>query len=162
MFEERDKGRLLANLKSLPHELHDLVVGMSDDELRWRPIPNKWSIAEIIVHLRDVEREVFQVRLRQTLLEDRPTFALWDQERAAIDRDYLSQSARAALVEFGELREQTAAFLKAAPVDQWQRAGVHPSRGEKSVEEMVTWQIKSHDLSHLVQIKDILRIKMPW
>ena len=162
MFEERDKGRLLANLKSLPHELHDLVVGMSDDELRWRPIPNKWSIAEILVHLRDVEREVFQVRLRQTLLEDRPTFAAWDQERTAVERDYLGQSATAALVEFGEIREQTAAFLGAAPVDQWQRVGVHPSRGEKTVEQMVTWQIKSHDLSHLVQIKDILRIKMPW
>lgn len=162
MFEDRDKSRLLANLKSLPHELDDLVAGMSDDELRWRPIPNKWSIAEILVHLRDVEREVFQVRIRQTLLEDRPTFAAWDQERAAVERDYLSQSATAALAEFGEIRSQTAAFLESAPVDQWQRTGIHPARGEKTVEEMVTWQIKSHDLSHLVQIKDILRIKMPW
>ncbi len=105
---------------------------------------------------------MFQVRLRQALLEDRPTFAVWDQERAAVDREYLSQSSTAALVEFGEIRDQTVTFLKAAPVDQWQRVGIHPSRGEKTVEEMVTWQIKSHDLSHLVQIKDILRIKMPW
>ena len=162
MFEERDKARLLANLKSLPNELHDLVVGMSDDELRWRPIPNKWSVAEIIVHLRDVEREVFQVRLRRTLFEDRPVFELWDQDRAAIERNYLAQSPTQALQEFHDLRYETVAFLESAPLDHWQRVGDHPSRGSKTLVELVTFQIKNHDLTHMIQIKDILRIKMPW
>lgn len=161
-MEQRDKLRLLSNLRSLPNELDDLVEGMSDDELRWRPIPNKWSIAEILVHLRDVERDVFQVRLRRSLDEDTPTFELFDQERTAAERDYLAQSARQALGEFRALRTETADALERASVDQWSRVGVHPERGAKSVEDQVVWQVKNHDLGHLVQIKDILRIKMPW
>ena len=161
-MEERDKGRLIANLRSLPNELDDLIDGMSDDELRWRPIPNKWSIGEILAHLRDVEREVFQARLRRTLNEDNPVFELWDQERAASERDYLGQSGRAAVEEFRALRTETADTLARVPIGEWQRVGVHPERGPATVEELVTRQIKNHDLTHMIQIKDILRIKMPW
>ena len=161
-MEERDKGRLISNLKSLPNELEDLVEGLSDEELRWRPIPNKWSIAEILAHLRDVEREAFQVRLRRTIGEDTPTFELWDQERAAADRDYLAQSGRAALDEFKALRAETVAALESVPVEKWERVGVHPERGPATLEEQVTRQVKNHDLTHMIQIKDILRIKMPW
>src|SRR5689334_21249003 len=102
-MEERDKERLLANLRSLPYELDDLVDGVADDELRWRPIPNKWSINEILVHLRDVERDVFQVRLRRALNEDNPVFELWDQNRAAADGAYQEQSGRQALEELKTL-----------------------------------------------------------
>jgi hypothetical protein len=161
-MEERDKERLIANLRSFPNELDDLVAGMSDDELRWRPIPNKWSIGEILAHLRDVEREVFQPRLRRTLHEDNPVFELFDQNQAAADRNYAEQSGRAALDELKALRAETAADLRRVPVEMWSRVATHPERGALTVEEQVTRQIKNHDLSHLVQIKDILRIKMPW
>jgi hypothetical protein len=161
-MEERDKQRLIANLRSLPNELDDLVAGMSDDEMRWRPIPNKWSIGEILAHLRDTEREVFQLRLRRTLHEDNPTFEIFDQNEAASDRNYFEQSGRAALEELKALRAETARDLADVPLEMWSRTGTHPERGALSLEEQVTRQIKNHDLSHLVQIKDILRIKMPW
>jgi hypothetical protein len=162
MLEERDKGRLLSNLESLPYELEDLVAGMSDEDLRWRPIPNKWSIAEILVHLRDVERDVFQVRLRRTLTEDRPTFELFDQEQAASDRNYSGQSATEALAEFRQLRAETIKMLSDAQLNDWGRVGVHPERGSATVEEQVTRQVRHHDVTHMIQIKDILRINMPW
>jgi hypothetical protein len=162
MLEERDKGRLLANLESLPFELEDLVAGMSDDELRWRPIPNKWSICEILVHLREVERDVFQVRLRRTLEEDRPTFELFDQDRAAWDGQYLGQSGTRALAEFRQLRADTIKMLADLPLHEWVRVGVHPERGSATLEEQVTRQIRHHDVTHMIQIKDILRINMPW
>ena len=161
-MEERDKGRLLANLKSLPHELEDLVGELSDEEMRWRPIPNKWSIGEILVHLRDVEREVFHARVSRTVFEDGPEFELWDQDRTAAERGYADQSGRQALDEFRGLRAETVRFLESTPLESWQRAGEHPERGSSTLEEQVTRQIKNHDLTHLVQIKDILRIKMPW
>lgn len=161
-MEERDKERLLANLKSLPHELDDLVQNMSDEELRWRPIPNRWSISEILCHLRDVERDVFQVRLRRTLSEQGAVFELWDQDRVAAERGYDAQSGRQALEEFKALRAETAGSLQSVPVDEWAKTGTHPERGAVSVEDQVVRQIKNHDLTHLVQIKDILRIKMPW
>lgn len=161
-MEERDKARLLSNLQSLPNELHDLIEGLSDDELRWRPIPNKWSICEILAHLRDVEREVFQVRLRRVFTEENPTYELWDQEAAAAHRDYLGQSGRLALEEFRAARDETVGDLAGVPVEMWQRAGNHPERGTETAEGLITRQIRNHDVTHMIQVKDILRIKMPW
>lgn len=161
-MEDRDKLRLLANLRSFPNELDDLVTGLTDDDLRWRPIPNKWSITEILCHLRDVEREVFQVRLGRALNEDTPTYELWDQDKAAWERSYLEQSGHAALNELRELRTQTADTLEGVSLEHWGRVGHHPERGSLSVEDQVVRQIRNHDLPHLIQMKDILRIKMPW
>jgi hypothetical protein len=161
-MEERDKGRLLSNLKSLPYELEDLVSGVPDDDLRWRPIPNKWSIGEILVHLRDVEREVFHPRLSRTVHDDTPHFDLWDADRASHDRDYKGQNGREALAEFRAARAETVKFLESTPLESWQRVGIHPERGPQTVEEQVTRQIRNHDHAHLIQVKDILRLKMPW
>jgi hypothetical protein len=161
-MEERDRGRLIANLKSLPHELEHLTKDLSPDELRWRPIPNKWTVGEIICHLRDVERDVFQVRLRRSLFETDPVFDLFDQERACAERSYLDQDHRQALADFHALRDETVEALMAVPLELWERSGTHPQRGTKTVEEQVTHQVKNHDMSHLIQIRDILRIRMPW
>lgn len=161
-MEERDRGRLIANLKSLPNELDHLTKDLSHEEMRWRPIPNKWSIAEILVHLRDVEREVFLPRLRRSLYEDSPVFEIWDQDAAAESRDYLWQDAKAALADFREARNETIRVLESVPIEMWDRVGVHPERGAATVEEQVTRQLRNHDVTHMVQVKDILRIKMPW
>lgn len=161
-MEDRDKGRLIANLKSLPHELEHLVENLSDEEIGWRPIPNKWSIGEIVVHLRDVEREVFQTRIRRTVTEENPVFEYFDQNHVAEERNYREQDAREALAEFRELRQKTTDFLGSVPSHMWDRVGVHPHRGPSTLEEQITYQIKNHDMTHLVQIKDIIRIKMPW
>jgi len=161
-MQDRDKSRLLANLKSLPNELEHLVKGLSAEELRWRPISGKWSINEVLVGIRDAEREVFQARIRRTLSEDSPVFELWDNARAAGERGYNDQDGHAALAEFRELRGETVRMLEGVPAQEWGRTGVHPAKGPATLEEQVVRQIKNHDLTDLVQIKDILRIKMPW
>lgn len=161
-MHERDRGRLLSNLRSLPNELDHLIEPLPADELRWRPIPNKWSIGEILAHLRDVERDVFQVRLRRTLYEDGPTFESWDQNQVAHERGYHDGDHATAAGEFRELRGETIRMLESVPLEFWERVGVHPERGPASVEQQVTRQIRNHDVTHLIQIKDILRIKMPW
>ena len=82
-MEQRDKDRLLANLKSLPNELDDLLAGLDDQTLRWRPIPNKWSIKEIMCHLRDMERLAYLARYRRMLAEENPLLPNVDQNRIA-------------------------------------------------------------------------------
>jgi hypothetical protein len=161
-MEERDKGRLIANLKSLPHELDDLLDGYSDDELRDHPIPGKWSLGELLVHLRDLEREPFQTRLRRTVEESNPVFEPWDDHVEAAAREYSAQDGRHALEEFKGYRAATVAFLESLPVESWGRVGIHPRRGAETIEQQVVHHIKNRDLAHLVQMKDIVRLRMPW
>ena len=159
---QRDKDRLLCNLKSLPNELEDLLTDLDEETLRWRPIPNKWSVKEIICHLRDMERLAYLARYRRILTEDNPLLEKVDQDKIAVETDYINQDAKAALEEFKRLRWETIQTLEGAPADAWSRAGTHLTDGAMTVEQLVVRQIKGNDLNHLVQMKDIVRLRMPW
>ncbi len=161
-MDQREKDRLLWNLRSLPNELEDLLNDLDEETLRWRPVPNKWSIKEIMCHLRDMEREAYLARYHRILGEDSPSLPNIDQDRLAYERDYINQDARQALDEFKWLRTETVKTLDGVPPDAWSRGGVHEVDGPLSIEQLVHRQIKGNDMNHLVQMKDIVRLKMPW
>jgi hypothetical protein len=161
-MDQRDKDRIIWNLRSLPNELDDLLNGLEEETVRWRPIPNKWSVKEIMCHLRDMEREAYLARYKRILSEDNPMLPNVDQDRIAFETDYISQDLKAALSEFKRLRAETIQTLDAAPVEAWSRGGIHETDGPMTVEQLVLRQIKGNDLNHLVQMKDIVRLKMPW
>ena len=161
-MDKRDKDRIIWNLRSLPNELDDLLNGLDDETMRWRPIPNKWSIKETMCHLRDMEREAYLARYTKILTEDNPALPNVDQDRLAVERDYVNQDAKAALAEFKRLRAETIQTLNDVPVEAWSRGGSHETDGPMTIEQLVLRQIKGNDLNHLVQMKDIIRLKMPW
>jgi len=161
-MDQRDKDRLLCNLKSLPNELEDLLKDLDEDTLRWRPIPNKWSIKEIMCHLRDMELLAYLARYRRMFTEDNPLLPNVDQDRIAFENDYINQDAQTALEEFKRLRAETIQTLEGAPAENWLRSGTHSTDGSMTVEQLVVRQINGNDLNHLVQMKDIVRLKMPW
>jgi hypothetical protein len=161
-MDQRDKDRIIWNLKSLPNELEDLLKDLDEETLRWRPIPNKWSIKEIMCHLRDMEREAYLARYKKLLTEDYPTLPNVDQNRIADEGDYINQDTKTALEDFKRLREETIQTLESAPPEAWLRGGVHETDGPMTVDALVHRQIKGNDLNHLVQMKDIARLKMPW
>ena len=161
-MDQRDKDRILWNLKSLPNELEDLLKDLDEETLRWRPIPNKWSIKEIMCHLRDMEREAYLARYRKMLTEENPFLPNVDQDRIAAESDYINQDARNALDEFKWFRGETIKTLESAQPEAWGRGGLHETDGPMTIEQLVHRQIKGNDLNHLVQMKDIVRLKMPW
>jgi len=161
-MDQREKDRILWNLRSLPNELDDLFDGIDEDTFRWRLVPNKWSIKEIMCHLRDMERLAYLGRYRRILTEENPFLPNVDQDRLAVESDYVNQDVRVALDEFKRLRAETLETLGAAPPEAWSRVGTHETDGPISLEQLVVRQIKGNDLNHLVQMKDIVRLKMPW
>lgn len=161
-MEQREKERLIWNLKSLPNELEDLLGALDEETLRWRPIPNKWSIKEIMCHLRDMERLAYLGRYRRMIDEGNPDLPNIDQDRLARESDYINQDSKLALEEFKRLRSETVQTLSALPLDSWHRTGVHELDGSMTIEQLVTRQIRGNDQNHLVQMKDIVRLKMPW
>ena len=160
-MDQRDKDRLIWNLKSLPNEIADLIRDLDDETLRWNPIPGKWSLTELICHLRDVERLAFLERYRRLLSDENPTFSALDQNQLALDGDYKNQEARSVHADFRRFRLQTVALLESTTPDQWRRSGTHERLGPLNVERLVMLQ-KDHDLNHLLQMKDVVRLKMPW
>jgi hypothetical protein len=161
-MDQREKERILWNLKSLPNELEDLLKDLDEETLRWRPRPDKWSIKEIMCHLRDMEELAYLARYRRMLAEDNPRLPNVDQDRIAIERDYINQDSRAALEDFKWLRAETVSTLESASVEAFSRTGVHEALGELTIEQLIARHIKGNDINHLSQMKDIVALKMPW
>jgi hypothetical protein len=161
-MDQREKDRLLNNLRSLPNELTDLLADLDEEMLRWRPIPNKWSIKEIVCHLRDMERLAYLARYQKIAGEANPHLENVDQNRLAYENDYLNQNTADALAEFKKLRAETVETLGAVGLEDWARGGVHQTDGPMTIEQLVNRQINGNDINHLTQMKDIVRLKMPW
>jgi hypothetical protein len=156
-----EKDRLLWNLRSLPDELADLAGSLDPETLRWRPIPTKWSVIEILCHLRDFEREAMHFRYRSLLTEDDPYLPRLDNDAKQVERDYINQDGGAMLAEITDLRSHTVAMLEPVPIQSWARTGRHFSAGQITLEQVVARHI-THDMTHLSQIRDIIGLKLPF
>ncbi len=48
-----NRAEITAYLRSVPDLIEEILLGLSDDELRRRPSPDDWSALEVCCHLRD-------------------------------------------------------------------------------------------------------------
>jgi len=94
--------------------LQKAIKGLTSSQLKWRPQPAKWSIAEIIAHLSDTEI-VASWRMRSVIGENGVTIQPYDQEAWASAFKYQNRDARRSLELFRTLRENNLAMLKEIP-----------------------------------------------
>lgn len=144
---------LLAELASF----RDRLAGIPTAGDRWqrRPSAAEWSLNEIACHLRDVEIEVHQARLRALLAEDGAFLPGVDADEWATTRNYRAQDGRAALADFLAARAKTIALLSPLPAAIWERQGQHTFFGPTSLREIVFLAV-SHDRGHAGQIEALL------
>jgi hypothetical protein len=145
----------LALQQAAPKKLATLLKGKSKKQLTRRPVPEKWSAAEIAAHLADAEVAI-SWRLRQILSTNTVPIQAYDQDSWAATFDYAHRDLKQSLETFRALRESNLALLKSVPRKLWDNYGIHQERGNESVTHMVRL-IAGHDLNHLKQIEAILK-----
>ena len=119
-----------------PDLLEAAVKGVPEEELRFIPGPEHWSIHENVVHVADAEL-VGAVRIRFVLAEPGAMLVGFDQTRWAQALGYSSQSLAEALHLFRLIRESTADLLRCAPGEAWEQAGTHTEVGPVTLEWLV-------------------------
>jgi hypothetical protein len=141
-------------LRALPNQIEELVQGLSEDALRWRPSPREWSIKEICCHLRD-SFEIDGERIRRMLSEEDPFLPGYDQEVLARERDYQSESMPLVLTALRAFSGGLAYLLENLDEGEWQRSGRHEERGPISIAQYAQL-VADHAGVHLEQIKALL------
>ena len=68
-----ERAALLHIVAETPTRLKAALKGVPKKLLLWTPGPGKWSILEIVAHMRDMERDAYLTRYRRILAEDNPT-----------------------------------------------------------------------------------------
>jgi uncharacterized damage-inducible protein DinB len=154
--------RILGNLegedplkvqKSTAKKMEKLVKPLSKKQLRRRPGPGKWSIAEILAHLADAE-VVVSWRMRLILGSNGTPIQAFDQDAWAKTFRYDEQDPKHALKVFRVLRENNLALLKAVPRKLWENHGMHAERGKETIAHIVR-MFAGHDVNHLQQVEKI-------
>jgi hypothetical protein len=143
--------------EATPKKLDRLVKGVSAAKLRDRPQPEKWSVAEILAHLADVEI-VIGWRMRSILGAPGTAVQAFDQNAWLTALHYEKRDPRQSLTQQRVLREANLAMLRTLTPDQWKQFGTHSERGQESIERIVR-MVAGHDLNHLQQIERILASK---
>src|SRR6266851_6620001 len=148
-----DQGPLKVQAAT-PKKLERLVARASAAKLRKRPAPDKWSVAEILAHLADVEI-VVGWRVRSILGAPGTPIQAFDQDAWVMAGHYAKRDPRKSIEQHRAVREANLALLKSLSADQWKQYGQHAERGQESIERIVG-MIAGHDVNHLRQIERIL------
>lgn len=135
-------------------KLKKSIQGLSSKQLKWRPEPAKWSIAEIIAHLADTEI-VASWRMRSVIGENGITIQPYDQDAWASAFQYRDRDTRRSLDIFRVLRENNLAMLKEIPRETWDNYGMHLERGKETIAHL-TRMFAGHDTNHVLQIECVV------
>jgi hypothetical protein len=142
--------------ESAAHEVSDLPGLLEQTAATWaqvlgrgdvaeRPEPGVWSALEYACHVRDVH-VLFAERVRLMLEEDGPTFANWDQDATALERDYGSQDPDVVATELVAAARSVAGLYATVGDDTRGRRGVRSNGDEFTVESLGRYHL--HDVVH--------------
>ncbi len=130
-----DRASLIRRYATGPALLRTTLAKVPAEAMQWRPMPNKWSVHEIILHCADSETNS-HLRLRYLLAEPDPVIVGYDQDRWAKVLDYHSLPIDTARTTIDAVRANTVPVLERLTEAQWKRVGRHTESGPYGVE---TW-----------------------
>lgn len=154
-MEETERAGYLRTLNETPERLKASLKGVPRKALLARPAPGKWSILEIVAHMRDMEEQAYRDRYTKILGEDNPTLPDIEGSALAIERDYRSASLSALLREWSKLRKENLRLLKKLKSAQWERVGIHSTAGPLTMGTLLRRHAVGNDEAHLGQIEGI-------
>lgn len=139
----------LAVLRATPARLEAAVARLGPAGLMRSLAPGKWSGAQVLAHLTDMEI-VFGYRFRQTLAE--AAHALQGVAQDVWASRYSEVDAAAAVQALCGLRAWNVRMVEALTPADLERRYTHPDRGSETLTQLLRlWA--GHDLNHLGQLE---------
>ena len=148
-------------LQDFPRQLEAHYAAIPPEFKHWAPaswdgVPSEpFTAIEQICHVRDIEIEGYQVRLRRTLTEAKPFLASIDSESLAKLRSYGTADAAAVLAVFREARVSTVALIAGLTPEQLDRPAEFEGYGVVTLRSLVHY-LCSHDQQHLAGLQWVL------
>ncbi|MGG1662168.1 DinB family protein [Brevibacillus sp. NRS-1366] len=136
--------------------LREAIEGLDEEELRFKPAPDKWSIHQIIIHVTDSEI-LSTHRLRKVLAEEEPLLISFDQNAWAKDLGYDLLDREQHLLLFQLLRSSMQTILDHLTVEQSERVGVYEDAGRFTFKQLLEFRIQ-HVRDHLAQIERVREV----
>jgi hypothetical protein len=153
----------LEHLAVTPDVFHALLAGVTQEQVYWKPTPDRFSMAELFEHLSHVEAHYFRSGIDRII---KPDVAGMEREIEPYDQNayyaagaYSNRDAEESLAHWEEQREGNVDFLKSLDPGVLTRAARHPAVGEVTFANILSeWAL--HDLGHIRQLAELVRAQV--
>jgi len=141
-------------LEATPGILRGLMTEISEEDARWKPADDRFSIAEVLAHLSHSEGHCYRARVDEFLAEEMPELEP-DDAQMHLER-YKNTDPDEDLGHFEDQRETNIKLLRRPPAEAGKRKAKHLAAGEITLAQMLhEWAL--HDLGHVRQIAELVR-----
>ena len=143
-------------LDATPTILRGLMAELDDEDVRWKPAADRFSIAEVLAHLSESEGHCYRMRLDRFLNEENPEFEP-DDAQMHLD-EYRNANPEDEFDHFEDQRETNVEFLRGLEPGAGQLKARHKEAGPITLEQMLhEWAM--HDLGHIRQVAELVRAR---
>jgi hypothetical protein len=151
-----DELPCLELLEATPAILRGLMTEISEDDARWKPSPDRFSIAEVLSHLSHSEGHCYRARVDRFLSENMPEFEPDDAQMHL--EVYRTADPEEDFGHFEDQRETNVELLRGLTAKDGERKARHREAGEITLSQMLhEWAL--HDLGHIRQVAELVRAR---
>src|ERR687887_2746171 len=118
----------VGQLEATPEILRGLMTELTEEDARWKPTPDRFSVAEVLAHLSHSEGHCYRMRLDRFMAETRPEFEP-DDAQMYLDL-YRGADPEEAFDHFEQQRETNIEYLRDLPSGAGVRVALHREAGQ--------------------------------
>jgi hypothetical protein len=159
MAPPADIAEALAGLTAGPPALGAIVYAAAAAGWDYRdPERGGWTPREIVAHLADLEFNLhWTARVARILFEQEPELCAPEPDWRALEHRHCFQDPRVATGAYTLARKHLVAELTRQPPAAWDRVGVHPHTGRRTLLEIVQGFAR-HDRKHMARVRELLEM----
>ena len=150
-----NNAMMIDAMAALPDQVEAAVKGLNDAQLDTRYREGGWTVRQVVHHLADSHMNAF-VRMKLILTEDHPTLKPYNQDDWAVQADVRDVPIASSLAIVRGLHVRWTLLLRAIPEKAWSRTGMHPERGDVTLQSMLQ-TYSDHGAKHVEQILGLRR-----
>src|ERR1700757_737011 len=118
----------LEMLEATSDILRGLMCELSEEDTRWKPAPDRFSIAEVLAHLSHSEGHCYRARVDRFLAEEMPEL---EPDDAQMHLElYKNGDLEEDFGHFEDQRETNIELLRGLPAEAGSRKAMHLAAGE--------------------------------
>jgi hypothetical protein len=146
----------IAKLSALPDQLEHCATGLSQAQLSWKPSLDVFSVRENILHLRDIDIQGYEQRIRLILTEDCPTLPDVDGGKLARERNYNVQPVQPAIADLRRSRAASMERLAGRSQPDLDRTADMQGIGRIDLRRLLELWMQ-HDAEHRSDVQELCR-----
>lgn len=147
----------IGRLSATPQRAAEVADGLSEDQLSWKPTPELFSVRESVLHLRDIDIDGYEQRVRLILSEESPILPDVNGGQLARERNYNAQPVQPALADLARSRAASVQRLSACSEAELERSAEMQGVGRITLRRLLELWMQ-HDAEHLADMAELRRV----